>query len=151
MRSSTAVNGEDEDFQNFFQFSEITHARPDEPNKSLAKKPDMDTIPIDNLFENMPSQLASEWFQEIVRGKRFFLQRIVSENHHTNHELWYDQPETEWVAVLSGGACIEFEQSGQSVELKPGDHLTIPAHARHRILWTSRNEKTVWLAIHFEQ
>ncbi len=111
----------------------------------------MDQIPINNLFEDVPNQLPSELFQEITHGKRFRLERIVSDGNHTTRDQWLDQPETEWVALLNGAARIEFEESDVEIELKPGDYLTIPAHARHRVLWTSEIEKTVWLAIHFDR
>jgi cupin 2 domain-containing protein len=35
------------------------------------------------------------------------------------------------------------------VKLSPGDYLHIPAHQQHRVEWTSPDEPTVWLAVHF--
>jgi cupin 2 domain-containing protein len=34
-------------------------------------------------------------------------------------------------------------------DLRPGDHLLIPAHEVHRVTWTATGETTIWLAIHF--
>ena len=33
--------------------------------------------------------------------------------------------------------------------MRPGDHVHIPAHTRHRVEWTDGREPTVWLAIHY--
>jgi len=33
--------------------------------------------------------------------------------------------------------------------LKPGDHVSIPAHCRHRVEWTATGEPTIWLAVHY--
>ena len=35
-------------------------------------------------------------------------------------------------------------------EMKPGDFVNIPAHKRHRVEWTTPDEPTVWLAVHYE-
>jgi cupin 2 domain-containing protein len=32
----------------------------------------------------------------------------------------------------------------------PGDYLYLPAHRRHRVAFTTRDEPTVWLAVFFE-
>ena len=37
---------------------------------------------------------------------------------------------------------------GILVEMGPGDYVTIPAHKRHRVEWTTPEEPTVWLAVH---
>jgi cupin 2 domain-containing protein len=40
---------------------------------------------------------------------------------------------------------------GESVArvLRVGDYVDIPAHARHRVVWTDPGEPTVWLALHY--
>jgi len=43
---------------------------------------------------------------------------------------------------------LGFEE--EVVEMKPGDWLHIPAHKRHRVVWTSPEEKTVWLAMFYK-
>ena len=62
--------------------------------------------------------------------------------------FWYDQEQHEWVVVLSGAAQLRFED-GETIDMKPGDHVNIPAHRRHRVEWTTPDEPTVWLAIHY--
>jgi cupin 2 domain-containing protein len=34
--------------------------------------------------------------------------------------------------------------------MRPGDYVHIPAHRRHRVEWTDREQKTVWLALHYQ-
>lgn len=46
-----------------------------------------------------------------------------------------------------GAARIEFEDS--TVEMKPGDYLNLPAHTKHRVAWTTPDEPTIWLAVHY--
>ncbi len=38
----------------------------------------------------------------------------------------------------------------EPVELRRGSYLNLPAHAKHRVVWSDPNEKTVWLAIHYK-
>jgi cupin 2 domain-containing protein len=43
-----------------------------------------------------------------------------------------------------------FKDDIESVDLKPGDHINIPAHKKHRVEWTTPNEPTVWLAVFYK-
>jgi cupin 2 domain-containing protein len=52
------------------------------------------------------------------------------------------------VILLSGAARLVFDDETESVELAPGNCLEIPAHARHRVDWTSA-DNTVWLAVFY--
>jgi cupin 2 domain-containing protein len=52
------------------------------------------------------------------------------------------------VLVLQGSAEILFEGEAAARSLGRGDHLHIPAHARHRVIATDAHEPTVWLAVH---
>ena len=63
-------------------------------------------------------------------------------------DFWYDQAENEWVLVLRGHAKLEFEDA-REIELLPGDHVLIPAHEKHRVVWTCPDEPTVWLAVFY--
>jgi cupin 2 domain-containing protein len=56
--------------------------------------------------------------------------------------------QNEWVIVLQGQAVIEYENT-QTHDMNAGDYLFITAGTRHRVVWTSHNEQTVWLAIHW--
>jgi cupin 2 domain-containing protein len=49
----------------------------------------------------------------------------------------------------SGGAArLRFDD--EVIEMKPGDWINIPAHRRHRVDWTTPDEKTVWLVVFYE-
>lgn len=106
---------------------------------------------IRNLFKNIPDSLPGELIEEILSGKAFRLERIVSRAQATPPGEWYDQDQPEWVVLLSGGAGLRFEDRNEIVELSPGDSIHIPAHQRHRVEWTADDVDTVWLAIHYSE
>lgn len=107
----------------------------------------METTP-KNLFDGIPADLPEELFSTLHESDRLRIERIVSRGHASPSGFWYDQEDDEWVVILSGDAVIEFE-GGEIARLGPGSYLNIPAHARHRVVSTSRSEDTVWLAIHY--
>ena len=104
---------------------------------------------VQNMFAEVPGTLPEERFEELVRGSRFRLERIISTGHITPAGQWYDQDHDEWVVVLRGAARLRFEHEAELVSLRPGDYLLIPAHCPHRVEWTDPSEPTVWLALHF--
>ena len=103
----------------------------------------------ENLFDDIPVQLPEELFTTVLQAGRFRIQRIVSQGHASPPGFWYDQDDNEWVVVLEGQAAVQFEGDAEPMVLRPGSHLNIPAHARHRVAWTDPEGKTVWLAIHY--
>lgn len=103
----------------------------------------------ENLFDGIPSDLPEELLTTIHCASGFWVERIVSKGHCSPPGFWYDQDEHEWLIVLEGIAAIHFESDPYPVELRRGSYLNIPAHARHRVVWTSPTERTVWLAIHY--
>ena len=82
---------------------------------------------VETLFENSGTRI--EW--------------IVSHGHSTD---WYDQEDSEWVAVLAGQAVLEFDD-GTFRQLNAGDFVMLPSHLRHRVASTSPLEPTIWLAV----
>jgi cupin 2 domain-containing protein len=102
-----------------------------------------------NLFTEIPSELPEELVQTLLRAPGLRIERIVSLGHASPEGFWYDQENGEWVALLAGAARLRFE-GGESIELRPGAFVNIPAHARHRVEWTSPDGPTVWLAIHYD-
>jgi cupin 2 domain-containing protein len=60
---------------------------------------------------------------------------------------WYDQPQAEFVLLVAGAAQLGFADGGTH-ELTPGDWVFLPAHCRHRVLWTPPEAETIWLAVH---
>lgn len=98
-----------------------------------------------NLFSDLPAVLPKELFTTLVNSPDVRIERIVSRGHASPADFWYDQTEDEWVLVLKGAARLTFEE--ETVALGPGDSLTIAAHRKHRVEWTTSEEPTVWLAV----
>jgi cupin 2 domain-containing protein len=93
--------------------------------------------------------LPEELVEALAAGKHVRIERIVSTGHASPEGFWYDQKKSEWLVVLKGEAKLLFEGDAQAIHLKPGDHVTIPAHRRHRVEWTTPKEPTVWLAVFY--
>ena len=106
-------------------------------------------VTINNIYDFIPEALPEELFTTVLRGGNFRVERIVSKGHSTPSDQWYDQELNERVLLLTGSAGLLFEDEDKPRELKPGDYLNIPAHRRHRIIWTDSTEYTVWLTIHY--
>jgi cupin 2 domain-containing protein len=104
---------------------------------------------MNNIFESIPADINEELFSELARGDNVKIERIVSRGHTSPASGWYDQDENEWVAVLKGEAILSFEKA-PDVRLATGDHLTIPAHTKHRVSWTTPETETIWLAVHYK-
>jgi cupin 2 domain-containing protein len=102
-----------------------------------------------NLFAGLAPGQPAETVEALVDGSGVRIERIVSTGQTTAPGQWYDQERHEWVVVLRGRARLGFEGAREPVSLGPGDHVTIPAHCRHRVEWTDPAEPTVWLAVHY--
>lgn len=100
-----------------------------------------------NLFANIPADLPEELVETLLESDSIRVERIISHGHASPEDFWYDQDENEWVVVLKGSAKLRFED--ETVEMQPGDYINIPAHKRHRVEWTTPDEPTIWLAIHY--
>lgn len=101
-----------------------------------------------NLFDDLPATLPQELVTILSQNQHIRIERIVSTGHASPDGFWYDQVEHEWVVVLKGEARLAFED-GETVLMKPGDHVLIPAHRRHRVEWTTPDEPTIWLAVFY--
>jgi cupin 2 domain-containing protein len=102
-----------------------------------------------NLFAGLPQQLPSELQGVLLETNNIRIERIVSLGHASPPGFWYDQAQDEWVVVLQGAARLAFEGAAQPIELQPGNYLNIPAHQRHRVEWTTPDQPTIWLAVHY--
>ena len=101
-----------------------------------------------SLLDHLPAAAeASERFEDLLIRPGVRIERIVSSGQSTPSGEWMDQAWDEWVLLVSGRAGLTLEGEA-SATLKPGDHLLIPAHRRHRVEWTET--PTVWLAAHFD-
>jgi cupin 2 domain-containing protein len=100
-----------------------------------------------NLLDGLPDHLPDELFTTLLDAPSVRIERIVSHGHASSEGFWYDQNRHEWVIVLKGAARLRFEN--ETVEMKAGSFVNIPAHVKHRVEWTTPNEPTVWLAVHY--
>jgi cupin 2 domain-containing protein len=100
-----------------------------------------------NLLRDIPAAFSEELVTVLAEGAHLRIERIVSQGQASPEGFWYDQDEHEWVVVLQGAAGLEFET--ETLELRPGDFVNIPAHRRHRVAWTTPTEPTIWLAVFY--
>jgi cupin 2 domain-containing protein len=100
-----------------------------------------------NLFVHLPRYLPDELFTTLLDAANVRIERIVSHGHASAEGFWYDQDQNEWVVVLKGAARLRFED--ETIEMKPGDFIDIPVHKKHRVEWTTPDEPTLWLAVHY--
>lgn len=102
------------------------------------------------LFDAIPVGLLSEEvFTELLARPGLSMERIVSTGQCSPEGFWYDQPQGEWVLVLTGLARLQLEGEAEARTLGPGDWLDIPPHTRHRVAFTHPEQPTVWLAVHY--
>ena len=112
---------------------------------ALLKRKNMESK---NIFESLPKDLELEVFEDIVSSSTVRVERIVSKGHGSADNSWYDQDENEWVMVVQGRASLAFED-GSQCDLVAGDYLNIPAHLKHKVVWTDPDEITIWLALFY--
>ncbi len=101
-----------------------------------------------NIFRRIPDDRSKETFEILAQESGVKVERIISNGHSSPEDGWYDQDRNEWVILLRGAAVIAFEH-GSTVTLREGDYLSIDAHEKHKVVSTSADPETVWLAIHF--
>ena len=86
-----------------------------------------------NIFELPELPLPEELTTVLVESSGIRIERIISTGQVSD---WYDQTETEFVALLEGNAVVEFD-GGKTVDMKKGDTLLIKPHKCHRVSYTS--------------
>lgn len=129
------------------QASSSRKNRIDVGRRSFVRQPR--TMFTSNLFTDIPADLAVELCETLLKSRNLRIERIVSHGHASPPDFWYDQDQHEWVLVLKGAARLRFEGEDQPVEMKPGDFINIPEHCKHRVEWTTPDESTIWLAVHY--
>lgn len=102
---------------------------------------------VNNIYGGIPDRLPEELIEEIAGGDHVRIERIVSKGHASPPGFWYNQESDEWVILLEGAARLLFADCEKPVSLKPGDHIFIPAHSKHRLEWTHPDQQTIWLAV----
>lgn len=101
-----------------------------------------------NLFADIPTRLGQEQIVDLLSAPNIVIKRIVSTGQNSPPGFWYDQEWAEWVILLAGSARLSFAEAPPR-EMKAGDYIHIPAHARHRVEWTDDTQPTTWLAVHY--
>jgi cupin 2 domain-containing protein len=101
-----------------------------------------------NIYTHIPEQLPEEMFECLLKSEHVNIERIISKGHITTQGHWYDQAWDEWVLLLQGKATLLYENDNRLITLIAGDYLLIPAHTRHRVIWTQPDPVTLWLAVH---
>ena len=102
-----------------------------------------------NILADLPTHLPGELITTLLEASSIRIERIVSHGHASADGFWYDQEQHEWVVVLQGAARLRFDGVDEPIELKRGDCINIPAHTMHRVEWTTHDELTIWLAVHY--
>ena len=99
-----------------------------------------------NIFD-LPKPLPDEEvFNDLIPPKGVKIERIISNGQTTPAGEWYDQDLHEWVVLIQGEAELEYE-NGHTLRLIAGDHVLIPAHVRHRVVFTSKDPPCIWIAV----
>jgi cupin 2 domain-containing protein len=103
-----------------------------------------------NVLRNLPPPgIPDEEFTTLGSKGSTSIRRIVSRGHASPEHDFYDQSDDEFVLVVSGSCALEFAGNATLKEMQSGDWLVIPAHCRHRVAWTDKDEATVWLVVHY--
>lgn len=102
-----------------------------------------------NLLANLPVSLPEEQATTLLADSHFRIERIISTGQASPPGFWYDQEEHEWVLLLAGSVGLLIEGEAAPCVLRPGDHLLLEAHRRHRVAWTDPAQPTVWLAVFY--
>lgn len=102
-----------------------------------------------SLFAEILPDTGAEQFQQLLQRPATRIERIVSSGQSSPPGFWYDQEDGEWVVLLAGAAQLRIEGDAEPRRLAPGDWVDLPPHCRHRVEWTSPDQETVWLAIHY--
>jgi cupin 2 domain-containing protein len=105
---------------------------------------------IKNIFSELPDVIKDEVFETLIEKHDIRIERIISNGQPSPEGFWYDQDIDEWVILLSGSAALLFEENTEEKILLPGDFVFIPAHLKHRVNRTSKEQKTIWLSILFK-
>ena len=100
-----------------------------------------------NLLADATTPDGKERLDMLAQSTGIRIERIVSTGQASPPGFWYDQPEDEFVVLLTGAAEVAFAD-GTKVRLAPGDWVDIPARERHRVASTQADPPTVWLVVH---
>lgn len=100
-----------------------------------------------NIFKISGSEGQTNEIFEILADGSARIERIISQGQISPENEWYNQELDEWVVLIQGESTILFEKNIE-IQLIGGDYLLIPAHKKHRVIYTSTAPACIWLAIH---
>lgn len=95
-----------------------------------------------NLFSDAVAPSEGERFDTLLGHKNLVVERIVSSAAIVSQE--YVQTQDEWVLLVHGEAVLRV--AAESIPLKTGDYLFLPAGVPHTVERTSPG--AIWLAVH---
>lgn len=98
-----------------------------------------------NIFDMPELPLSEELTTILAESGNVRIEWIISTGQTSD---WYDQDETEFVALINGSAVIEFEND-RSVAMSTGDTLIILPRERHRVSYTTSEPPCVWLCVFY--
>lgn len=98
--------------------------------------------PTRNLFDDSDAPTTGERFETLTAVRGVQIERIVSSA--SPEPVRYVQEQDEWVLLVRGAATLDVD--GRTVELRPGDHVFLPARTPHTVLSTT--EGALWVAVH---
>ena len=101
----------------------------------------------DNLFEEIPPRTDDEFAETLASTSTVRVGRIVSRGHCSPEGFWYDQEDDEFALLVRGSATLVWAD-GRRKDMKPGDHIWIPAHSTHRVEQTDPDQETIWLTVY---
>jgi cupin 2 domain-containing protein len=101
---------------------------------------------VSNIFDKINKNSTEEVFTTLLKNDNIKIEKIVSTGQSSPEGYWYDQEQDEFIFLVSGKATLEFKNEGLVV-LKSGDYLFVPAHKKHRVKNTLKDDVTIWLAI----
>lgn len=104
-----------------------------------------------DLYGCEPPAGCGEWIETLCQSPAVRIERIVTRGQITPPGQCYDQDHPEWVVLLAGWARLEFAAPDESIDLRPGQWVQIPAGRVHRIAAVSSDPPAVWLAVHYDQ
>jgi cupin 2 domain-containing protein len=80
---------------------------------------------MDNIFDEVKTRAAEEEITALLSRPGLRIERIVSTGQASPPDFWYDQPNDEWVIVLTGSAGLAVEGEAER-RLEPGDIAFLP-------------------------
>ena len=98
-----------------------------------------------NLFDLPALPIPEELVTVLAETAGIRIERIISTGQTSG---WYDQAQTEFVALIDGSAVIEYE-NGKTIAMSKGDTLLIKPHERHRVSFTSCEPPCIWLCVFY--